>query len=71
MPGGKSGVQLAAEARSMRPDVKVLLTSGYTGEALTRHKPDSLDLPIIAKPFRQPDSAASIRKILEGDALPT
>jgi signal transduction histidine kinase/DNA-binding response OmpR family regulator len=65
----KSGVQLAKEAREMRPGVKILLTSGYTGEALTRHKPDSLDLPIIAKPFRQADLGARLRKILDEDAL--
>jgi CheY-like chemotaxis protein len=63
----KSGVQLAREAREMRPGVKILLTSGYTGEALTRHKPDSLDLPIIAKPFRQADLGARLRKLLEDD----
>ncbi len=63
----KSGVQLAREAREMRPDVKILLTSGYTGEALTRHKPDSLDLPIIAKPFRQADLGARLRKLLDED----
>jgi signal transduction histidine kinase len=70
MPGGKTGVQLADEARALRPQIKVLLTSGYTGEALARHQPNHSDWPIIAKPFRQPDLAASIRKILEGDALP-
>jgi signal transduction histidine kinase/DNA-binding response OmpR family regulator len=63
----KSGVQLAREAREMRPGVKILLTSGYTGEALTRHKPDSLDLPIIAKPFRQADLGARLRKLLDED----
>jgi signal transduction histidine kinase/CheY-like chemotaxis protein len=64
----KSGVQLAKEARDMRPGVKILLTSGYTGEALTRHKPEDLDLPIIAKPFRQADLGARLRKILDEDA---
>jgi CheY-like chemotaxis protein len=66
MPGGKSGVQLAAEARGLRPDVKILLTSGYTGEALTRHKPETLDLPIVAKPFRQADLGMRLRQILDG-----
>jgi PAS domain S-box-containing protein len=65
MPGGKSGVQLAAEARGLRPEVKILLTSGYTGEALTRHKPESLDLPLVAKPFRQSELGARLRQILD------
>jgi PAS domain S-box-containing protein len=66
MPGGKSGVQLASEARTLRPDVKILLTSGYTGEALTRHKPETLDLPLVAKPFRQADLGVRLRQILHG-----
>jgi CheY-like chemotaxis protein len=31
MPGGMNGAQLADEARSLRPELKVLLTSGYVG----------------------------------------
>jgi len=34
IPGGKMGVELAVEARDYLPDVKILLTSGYPGEAL-------------------------------------
>jgi signal transduction histidine kinase/ActR/RegA family two-component response regulator len=70
MPGGKTGVQLAEEAQALRPQIKVLLTSGYTGEALARHQPNHCEWPIIAKPFRQPDLATSIRKILESEPLP-
>jgi signal transduction histidine kinase len=64
MPGGKTGVQLVKEARQLRPSLKVLLTSGYTGEALFRHQPDEVDVPIIPKPFRQTDLCEGIRKAL-------
>jgi signal transduction histidine kinase/ActR/RegA family two-component response regulator len=67
---GKTGVQLAEEAQALRPQIKVLLTSGYTGEALARHQPNHAEWPIIAKPFRQPELAASIRKILKSEPLP-
>jgi two-component SAPR family response regulator len=67
MPGGKTGVQLATCACDLRPGIKVLLTSGYTGEALARHKPPHLDLPLIAKPFRQADLGSRLRRILDGD----
>ena len=63
MPGGLTGVQLAAEARKLRPGMKVLLTSGYTGEALARHQSDA-DLPLIEKPYRQTDLAAKLRQVL-------
>jgi signal transduction histidine kinase len=70
MPGGKTGVHLAAEARALRPDIKVLLTSGYPGEALTRHEPTDVEWPMIAKPFRQPELASRLQSLLEerGDA---
>ena len=66
MPGGKSGIQLAAEARELRPDIKVLLTSGYPGEALARHQPHAAEFPIISKPFRQAELADRLRQVLDG-----
>ena len=63
MPGGRTGVQLAVEARTLRPEVKVLLTSGYTGEALARHQTEAL--PLIEKPFREEELAAKLREVLE------
>lgn len=73
MPGGKTGVHLAAEARALRPDIKVLLTSGYAGEALARHEPNDIEWPLIAKPFRQPELATRLHTLLEGrvDAAPS
>jgi PAS domain S-box-containing protein len=65
MPGGYTGVQLALEARKLRPGIKVLLTSGYTGEALARHQTDRADLPLIEKPYRQADLAAKLREVLQ------
>jgi signal transduction histidine kinase/CheY-like chemotaxis protein len=63
MPGGRTGVQLATEARALRPNIKVLLTSGYTGEALARHQPKAL--PLIEKPFREGELAIKLREVLE------
>jgi CheY-like chemotaxis protein len=68
MPGGKTGVQLANEARALRPDMKVLLTSGYPGEALARHhKSSDFDFPLIAKPFQQAELADRLRQILDAE----
>lgn len=66
MPGGKTGVQLASEARRLRPGIKVLLTSGYTGEALSRHTQDDEVFPLVAKPFRQQELAVRLRDVIEG-----
>src|SRR5262249_13327934 len=69
MPGGRTGVQLATEARVLRPNIKVLLPSGYTGEALARHQPKAL--PLIQKPFREGELASKLREILDEPAEPT
>ena len=66
MPGGKTGIHLAEEARALRPDIKILLTSGYPGEALARHEATDIKWPIIAKPFRQPELATRLQSVLEG-----
>ena len=35
MPGGVNGQELAAQARKISPELKVLFTSGYPREVLT------------------------------------
>ncbi len=64
MPGGMNGRELAERARGLRPDLPVLLTSGYTADAL----PDSVDcngaLPILKKPYRRDKLAAKLRNAL-------
>ena len=65
MPGGKTGGDLAAEARALRPEIKVLLMSGYPGEALAGHGPMDIECPMIAKPFRQPELARQLQNLLQ------
>ncbi len=47
MPGSRNGVQLADEARRLRPGLKVLLTSGYNTVLGTT----PADLPVLSKPY--------------------
>ena len=63
MPGGMNGVQLSVEARRLRPGLRVLLTSGYTGTALDgQGVPD--DLPLLSKPYQRDELADKIRIVL-------
>ncbi|WP_426954478.1 MASE4 domain-containing protein [Muricoccus radiodurans] len=55
MPGGMNGVQLAVEARRLRPGLRVVLTSGYTNEALAGQHGVPADVPVLAKPYRRED----------------
>jgi CheY-like chemotaxis protein len=66
MPGGKTGVELAVEARDFLPNVKILLTSGYPGEALAHRHSKIAEWPVIRKPFRQSDLARHLQDLLGG-----
>ena len=63
MPGGMNGVQLAITARRLRPKLRVLLTSGYTGAALQEHGVPA-DLPLLSKPYRREELAEKLRLVL-------
>jgi signal transduction histidine kinase len=63
MPGGMNGVQLSVEAKRLRPHLKVLLSSGYTGAALGQSGVPE-DTPILSKPYRREDLAQKLRMVL-------
>jgi signal transduction histidine kinase len=63
MPNGMNGVELAREARRLSKGIKVLLTSGYSGDVLQRHQAVG-EFPIIDKPFSLADLARRLRSIL-------
>ena len=62
MPGGRNGVELARLARQMRPDLKVLLTSGYVGEAVAMAG-EAFEL--IDKPYESMALAAKLNELLQ------
>jgi CheY-like chemotaxis protein len=68
MPGGINGAELTAEARRLRPSIKVLLTSGYTGAMLAGEHGLPADLPVLGKPYRRDELAAQLRVIVGGQA---
>ena len=63
MPGGMNGVQLSVEAKRLRPDLKVLLSSGYTGAVLGNSGVPE-DMPILSKPYRREELATKLRMVL-------
>jgi CheY-like chemotaxis protein len=64
MPSGISGVQLAREARRLRQDIKVLLTSGYTTQTLAQEYGANTEYQIITKPYRQSELVDHVRRAL-------
>lgn len=61
MPGGLNGIELARRAQKMRPELKVLLTSGYLGDAVQGL---SHEFALIEKPYERAALAAQIRGVL-------
>jgi CheY-like chemotaxis protein len=61
MPGGLNGIELARRAQTMRPELKVLLTSGYLGDAVQGL---SHEFALIEKPYERAALAAQIRGVL-------
>jgi signal transduction histidine kinase/DNA-binding response OmpR family regulator len=65
MPGGVNGVSLARTARDLRPDLRVLLTSGFVGEGRVL---ETDEFPLLDKPYETSLLAAKLRKLLERPA---
>ena len=66
IPGGTNGAQLAVTARRVRPELKVLLTSGYTATALSLEHglPDNLN--VVGKPYQRDELAKKLRLAISG-----
>jgi PAS domain S-box-containing protein len=64
MPGGLSGYQLADEATKLRPDMRVLFTSGYT-ELAAAGIPTSRSGPLLSKPYSKNDLGRAVRSALD------
>jgi DNA-binding NtrC family response regulator len=64
MPGGMSGIDLVKEAVARHPSLKVLMTSGFPGAAVTRNNGFPRGIQLIGKPFGRDDLAKKIRETL-------
>src|ERR1700730_8273237 len=51
MPGGINGIELGRQARQLRQDIKVLLTSGYAAAKVEGRA--NAGFAVLGKPYRQ------------------
>ncbi|GLK57747.1 PAS domain S-box-containing protein [Methylopila capsulata] len=70
LPGGMNGEQIAKRARVLRPDLKVLFTTGYARNAIVHHGRLDVGVELITKPFTYADLAARIRDVLDAPPKP-
>ncbi|MFQ3197991.1 MAG: PAS domain S-box-containing protein [Paraglaciecola sp.] len=66
MPGSMGGFDLAVAVTSKYPNIKVLLTSGFTGNMETSEMYQQWEKDLLTKPYRRDQLAKNIRKVLEG-----
>ncbi|MBP6012121.1 MAG: PAS domain S-box protein [Alphaproteobacteria bacterium] len=64
MPGGMSGFDLAQWVRRHRPDIRVLLTSGFTGDVAKNGEKSAQDVDVLRKPYATAELAQAIREAL-------
>ncbi len=65
LPGGLSGIELARIARQLKPELKVVLTSGYVGDE-ARHDLMGEEFSFLPKPYRPAELAAKLTEVLAG-----
>jgi CheY-like chemotaxis protein len=66
MPGGMDGIELARTARTIRPKLKVMYTSGFAGaQAATLGRDIAGNL--LNKPYRKLDLARRLREALDSE----
>ncbi|QJE73328.1 PAS domain-containing protein [Aerophototrophica crusticola] len=63
MPGGMNGLVLMEKARAVRPDLGVLLATGYT-EELVAEGPRTPAMDVLGKPYRRSELADRVRAAL-------
>ena len=64
LPKGMNGIELSRRAKQVRPDLKVLLTSGYPTEAFEDQGSPQEGTPLLRKPYRRKELAETLSAVL-------
>jgi two-component system CheB/CheR fusion protein len=66
MPKGMNGIELTEKALHRRPDLKVLLTTGYSQADMDFSQLARDGIQVITKPYSNDDLEAALKAVLEG-----
>ena len=65
IPGGMNGVELVEKALVLRPDLKIIYSSGFPAEALAERSLPLVDGPLLRKPYQRAEFAAIVNRVME------
>jgi hypothetical protein len=71
MPGAESATELAEKARALHPDLCVLLTSGYTENAMIDNGRLDEGINLLSKPYGRAELAGAVRTLLSAPVSAT
>jgi len=60
-----NGDEVFREMTAIRPDVRVILSSGYTELGASSHFPDKAPAAFVQKPFTVDELVKTLRRVLE------
>jgi len=67
MPGGMNGVELVEKARALRPNLKIIYSSGFPAEALAERSMSLVDGPLLHKPYQRSEFTAIIHRVMDSE----
>jgi CheY-like chemotaxis protein len=65
MAGEMNGAELGQRARVLRPDLKIIYSSGFPAEALAEVTMTLADGPLLRKPYQRAEFTAIVRWVME------
>jgi PAS domain S-box-containing protein len=65
MTGGMNGVMLSQRLCERQPSLRVMFTSGFPADALSRRDGTRVDGPLVGKPFQRHEFAAAVARAME------
>jgi PAS domain S-box-containing protein len=67
MPGEMNGVELVQKARVLRPNLKIIYSSGFPAEALAERSMSLVDGPLLHKPYQRNEFTAMIHHVMDSN----
>ena len=64
LPGSFSGPELAAEVKTLNPNLKIVFMSGYAADLYAPGKIPGFNETLLTKPFRRMDLVKTIQEAL-------